>query len=395
MSDNHSFPMDSATSNESCLDSIGNKLKELSCKLNEREEELTTFSQRMAVQEKMIENQEKEQRDATCRDSVPPSNRCEIELKAQMTQVRALKRRMEDMSSTYTAELCKKRRQMEAMQTELRCLHTHIKKLQCNQRTEQDQKQLTKISALENDKRLLTLTLNATRSFYFDVITLEQSATCVPLTSGQITSFEGIVRLWYQYNNFTGDVWFPFQCPLTNAITTPVKDLGWNQLCCFQWVCELKAFLFRSHHRPAVSHWCCLRPRINAAFLFSISQPHWWPVGAIHSVRTTTNIQQTRADVPPPSKSGESSWSVLIITTISDQFCCFNQESGFKLTMKNSSHVLSCTKTNTLRVDRRIEFVFTLHVIQNDAALTLYEVELVGAEHTPFALECAFVKRSL
>jgi len=215
----------------SCLDSISNELKALSCKLNEREEELTTFSRRMVAQEKMIENQEKvfEQREAACKDSTRPSNCCE--LKAQITQVKALKRHMEDMSSSYSAELCKKRRQMEAMQMELCCLHTQIKKLQRNQKTEQDMRQLTRINALETDKHLLTLTLNATRSFYFDVITLEKSATCVPLTSGQITSFEGIVGLWSQCDNFTGDVWFPFQCPLTKTITTPVKDLGWEQYC--------------------------------------------------------------------------------------------------------------------------------------------------------------------
>jgi len=57
--------------------------------------------------------------------------------------------------------------------------------------------------------------------------------------------------------------------------------------------------------------------------------------------------------------------------------------------------VLSCTKTDIIRADRRVEFFFTLHVIQNDAAISIYEVELVGAEHTPFASKCAFVKHDL
>ena len=64
------------------------------------------------------------------------------------------------------------------------------------------------------------------------------------------------------------------------------------------------------------------------------------------------------------------------------------QDAGFKLTIKNSSHVLSCIKTNAAR---RAEFHFTLHVIGNDAAVSLYDVELVGAKHFPFASECAFV----
>ena len=222
-----SFPWNIATPmrSTSCFDTMSSELRRISNKLNEREEELTTFSRRMETQEKMIENQEKAAL-GTCECEDNAHRCCEMELRAQMTQVKALKRQIEDMSTNHATELSKKRRQMDVIQADLRCLRSQIKHLEHNQKTEQ--RQLARIGALETDNHLLTSTLNAARAFCFDVITLEQSATCVPLTSGQMTSLEGIVGLWAQHDSFTGDVWFPFQCPLTKTITTPIKDLGWH-----------------------------------------------------------------------------------------------------------------------------------------------------------------------
>ena len=75
------------------------------------------------------------------------------------------------------------------------------------------------------DRDQLRDMVDAAKENFTDCITLHSSPG-VLLTSGQMLNLEGIVGVWLNSPRFNGDIWFPFQCPLTNKTTTPVRDMS-------------------------------------------------------------------------------------------------------------------------------------------------------------------------
>jgi chromosome segregation ATPase len=59
-----------------------------------------------------------------------------------------------------------------------------------------------------------------------DPITAELSSNLVLLESGQPISLEGIVTIWMNMENFSGDPYSAIPCPTTRLLVGPVKDQG-------------------------------------------------------------------------------------------------------------------------------------------------------------------------
>jgi len=85
---------------------------------------------------------------------------------------------------------------------------------------------------IENEMRQLTSecdrlrgTIESAQDLFFDCITLH-NLPGVLLTSGHMLNLEGLIGIWLDDTSFTGDIWFPFQCPLTNRTTAPVHELS-------------------------------------------------------------------------------------------------------------------------------------------------------------------------
>ena len=68
--------------------------------------------------------------------------------------------------------------------------------------------------------------LKSATAQFRDYITLDASASSIPTTTGQVTSIEGLVKIWLNDSHFNGDIWYPFVCPVTKQTTTPLRDLG-------------------------------------------------------------------------------------------------------------------------------------------------------------------------
>jgi len=68
-------------------------------------------------------------------------------------------------------------------------------------------------------------TINAACENFTDCITLQRRAGIL-LTSGQMLDLEGLLGIWLSKPRFNGDIWFPFECPLTKKTTTPVHELS-------------------------------------------------------------------------------------------------------------------------------------------------------------------------
>ena len=81
------------------------------------------------------------------------------------------------------------------------------------------------VEKLTAEKAALKAILDSAKDNFTDCITLSTSPG-VLLTSGQMLNLDGIVGMWLNSPRFNGDIWFPFQCPLTNKTTTPVRDLS-------------------------------------------------------------------------------------------------------------------------------------------------------------------------
>lgn len=113
------------------------------------------------------------------------------------------------------------------------------------------------LATAENVLRHSKETIDTARAQFVDCITLEENANCIPLTSGQMTNFEGLVRIWLSQDSFNGDVWFPFSCPITKKTTMPVADLSSIELFSRVGIClGLKAappFFFRYNANPVTS----------------------------------------------------------------------------------------------------------------------------------------------
>ena len=81
------------------------------------------------------------------------------------------------------------------------------------------------VEKLTTDKAALKAILDSAKENFTDCITLNTSPG-VLLTSGQMLNLDGIIGMWLNSPRFNGDIWFPFQCPLTNKTTTPVRDMS-------------------------------------------------------------------------------------------------------------------------------------------------------------------------
>jgi hypothetical protein len=115
--------------------------------------------------------------------------------------------------------------QIKNLESEIQSLKEQAEEFETT-KTELEYAKQKEVEAIHLKVVSLTGTIRAAQAAFVDSITLEQNATCVPLSSGQFTNLEGLVKIWAHDDNFNGDVWFPFQCPLTKTTTAPVKDVG-------------------------------------------------------------------------------------------------------------------------------------------------------------------------
>ena len=83
----------------------------------------------------------------------------------------------------------------------------------------------TAVEKLTAERNALKDILESAKETFTDCITLTTSPG-VLLTSGQMLTLDGLVGMWLNSPRFNGDIWFPFQCPLTNKTTTPVRDMS-------------------------------------------------------------------------------------------------------------------------------------------------------------------------
>jgi hypothetical protein len=161
----------------------------------------------------------------------------------------------------------------------------------------------------ERDK--LKGAIKAAQETFHDCITL-QNRPGVLLTSGQMLDLEGIVSLWLNSPRFNGDIWFPFQCPLTYRTTTPVHELSEF----IRIFCILLAALThrtRSHarlHRPHGTEPQPVDP--TGALLPAQGGPARLraprELADLHAARAAADLQQARPRLPAPRH-----WGIIII----------------------------------------------------------------------------------
>ena len=127
----------------------------------------------------------------------------------------------------FKEDILEKQEMIQELEEKVETYHSLVTK-----QNAQINEQKSQIIRLELEKRNIedkikthSEYVHAAQEQFIDCITLDQNANCILLTSGQHTNLEGIVKIWMYNDNFSGDVWFPFQCPVTKTTTMPVRDL--------------------------------------------------------------------------------------------------------------------------------------------------------------------------
>jgi hypothetical protein len=161
--------------------------------------------------------------------------RLKMDLDARDDIIKELKQQAVEQTQALAEQHNAKVRDLDA---EVQTLRSQIEVFEAN-RMESERTKDDQIDALQLQVQDLASTIRVAQHHFIDSITLEKNATPVPLTSGQFTNLEGLVRIWVYDDNFNGDVWFPFQCPLTKTTTAPVKDM--SECCHFH--CLVKCHL--------------------------------------------------------------------------------------------------------------------------------------------------------
>ena len=223
------------------FDSVGSELGEAKAALEEREKEkqglLTTIKNLeaseinayKAVNTLKVENEKTHNDLEDLRALVKEIEAKNLGLFQDSKQLRARIVELDKVCKASIEELKLAGNRERELELHIEALHrdhqTEIETLATNHRSQLDI--ITDRAAAADEELTHAIqTITTTKNQFADCITLEENANCIPLTSGQLISFEGLIRIWLFNDQFNGNIWFPFSCPLTKKTTTPVADLS-------------------------------------------------------------------------------------------------------------------------------------------------------------------------
>ena len=179
---------------------------------SELKAELLNKDREINIQLEKIEQQETQllEKESIIKKAAEIEVQCQNQIDVRNTVILSLNARIGKLNADMKALSDQHREESNTNQNRIRVLEARV----------QD------IDAMQNRLDDCHASLNMAQSMFMDPITLDQDATCIPLTSGQVINLKGLVELWIFDNRFTGDMWYPFPCPITKMMTYPVRDLG-------------------------------------------------------------------------------------------------------------------------------------------------------------------------
>jgi chromosome segregation ATPase len=198
--------------------SVAAEAQETKAQLLDSKDKLTTLLNRVSEQDGVIQEQEARlnEQDKKFRQITEYVAKCKGKVIEKGEAINALEQRVQ----TFQRLVADQQKEIKDQKSQV----VKLEQIRDMGRTKQMEFQSER-NALEDRLKTQSDFVHAAQEQFTDCITLDQNANCILLTSGQHTNLEGIIKIWMHNENFNGDVWFPFQCPVTKTTTMPVRDL--------------------------------------------------------------------------------------------------------------------------------------------------------------------------